>query len=349
MLSGEINGAGLLELLRFLISQNQAGTVTVSCISGSGFIRIRMGEIIFARWQDKLAEQAFYEIIKLDSLKFAFEQGDSLETNITKLTESLLKTASIYTEMQDRFGQGTILSRNSLGEGSQITIDSDKLLIAVIIGSGTTYSNLVSSLPFPEGETRRLVMEMLEEGTIAARKAEIKKDIFLIPKATRVKLDAGESEVLLKITKGMKLATLFEGMAMSLDGFADTLCMLCLKGAVSIMDEYSKPLDLMKLYDVLGLHGITCQKELSVGINNSATAKRGQVLVDEYLYEMWTMRARGRKVETIELRNVYYKPVFDVTRMKNLDGKVMFAPIDATRFDLKEGKRVVCFPNAKGD
>ncbi|HPV86958.1 MAG TPA: DUF4388 domain-containing protein, partial [Caldisericia bacterium] len=100
MLSGEINGTGLLDLFKFLLSQNQTGTITVSNTSGSGSVQVRSGEITFAKWQEKIAEQAFYEMIKLNSLKFTFEQDYAVETGVysaDKFVEVLLAITSTAT------------------------------------------------------------------------------------------------------------------------------------------------------------------------------------------------------------------------------------------------------------
>ncbi|HPM44191.1 MAG TPA: DUF4388 domain-containing protein [Caldisericia bacterium] len=346
MLSGEINGTGLLDLFKFLLSQNQTGTITVSNTSGSGSVQVRSGEITFAKWQEKIAEQAFYEMIKLNSLKFTFEQDYAVETNIKTLTESLLKAASVYIYLQNRLCQSTVLVRNPLKEGGQIAIDPDKWLIAGFIGSGITYSNLVSSLSFSEEETKKLVNEMLDEGMIAIKKAEIKKDIFLIPKITKTKLNANESEIFSKITIGTRLADLFESMSLSIDDFADMMCVLCLKNAISVIDEYSKAVDMSKLYDILDIQRIAHQKELIISIGNS---RHGQVFVDEYLYDMWIARLRGQKIDSVEFRNIYYKPVFSVTKMRNLDERAIIAQIDAKKLGLKDGDVVSCAPCQKGD
>ncbi len=346
MLSGEINGTGLLDLFKFLLSQNQTGTITVSNASGSGSVQVRSGEITFAKWQEKIAEQAFYEIIKLDLLKFTFEQGYAIETNIKTLTESLLRAASVYINLQNRICQSTVLVRNPLKEGGQIAINPDKWLITGLIGSGITYSNLVSSLSFSEEETKKLVNEMLDEGMIAIKKTEIKKDIFLIPKATKAKLNTNESEIFSKITIGTRLVDLFESMSLSIDDFADMMCILCLKNTISVIDEYSKVIDMPRFYDTLGIQKIAHQKELVISVGNT---RHGQVFVDEYLYDMWNARLGGQKIDSVEFKNIYYKPVFNVFKMRNLDEKLVIAQIDANKLDLKDGDIVSCVPCQKGD
>lgn len=342
MIAGEVRGAGIVDLISFILQKGKTGILHVENGVIEGQIHICDWMVTGAITGNYSGKDAFFEIFIADSLRFRFEETSKTIKNIDLSFRELIHESSQGTLRQTVNTTDIIKPVKGLNP-DQIS-DLYKRKIVIDSKNGEFLLNLLKNDDSSRAEIMDMVCELVVESALAISKTESLKSFFLFPKNVPMRLDEKETGLFRLIYAGMPVADLIEKSGLSPKQLGDSITWMTVKNAMTICDQNGRVVEPRIIRQGLMLTRESSFSNLMVITDRSFGSRPGLVKVDQMQLSFWQQAMPGSKVSAIKIEFSSNSLAVTCETGRNLLGRIAVHPQDVERLGLFDGDDVVCTP-----
>lgn len=342
MIAGEVRGAGIVDLISFILQKGKTGILHVENGVIDGQVHICDWMVTGAITGNYSGKDAFFEIFIADSLRFRFEETSKTIKNIDLSFRELIHESSQGTLRQTV--NTTDIIKPAKGLNPDQISDPFKRKIVIDSRNGEFLLNLQKNNDSSRAELMDMVCELVVENALVISKTESLKSFFLFPKNVPMRLDEKETGLFRLIYSGMPVTDLIEKSGLSPKQLGDSITWMTVKNAMTICDKNGRVVEPRVIRQGLMLTRESSFSNLMVITDRAFGSRPGLVKVDQMQLSFWQQAMLGSKVSVIKIESGSNNLTVTCDAGRNLLGRVAIHLQDVERLGLFDGDDAVCTP-----
>lgn len=344
MITGEINGSGVVDLINYCAKKGMTGKLYFESASIFGEIHLARWAVVGAKTTNFEGDKAFEEIIALDKAIYRFEESSHLLANVTMTIDNAYEISKNTVKKLKLRPYDIIVQSHNIKQKTLFDMDVERSMS--LVGKGAFYCQLLAGMGKRTSETNDLLDSMLSMKFIEIYSPKIINDVFLFPRNASMLLTETEKWLFTQIYEGMGLTELIEKTILSPQDLSDRLTWLFVKRVLTISDCTGKVLEPFAIRADLNLSIENQHSKLLVRMDRSFGNKTGSVRVDTQQLAFWSQMLFKKPVPAIKIQSFDSPRVYSVEPYRNVPGYLFMSQNDMQMLRIEEMDDLECYPLA---